>query len=147
MTLWNRIRQSIARLFPRQSLGKRGEQVAERFLARRGMKMVARSYANHVGEIDLIGIDVKSDPRTVVFVEVKTRRSDARGLPVEAVDDRKQRQISETALVYLRQHDLLDCRYRFDIVGILWPQQARRPGKVEHFINAFEPTGKGQLFS
>ncbi len=146
MTVWSRIRESVGGKRAGLSLGKRGEQAAERFLARRGLKIVARSYANHIGEIDLIAIDLRSKPRTVVFVEVKTRQSDLRGLPVEAVDERKQRQITETALVYLRQHHLLECRFRFDIVGIMWPAETRRP-EIKHYVNAFEPTGRGQLFA
>ncbi|MGI9517560.1 MAG: YraN family protein [Pirellulaceae bacterium] len=146
MTVWSRIRESVIGKRNALSLGQRGERAAERFLSRRGFKIVARGYSNHVGEIDLIGIDVRSKPRTVVFVEVKTRQTDLRGLPVEAVDERKQRQITETAMVYLRQHHLLENRFRFDIIGIMWPEETRRP-EINHYMNAFEPTGRGQLFA
>ena len=146
MTVWSRIRESVTGTRQALSIGQRGEQAAARYLSRRGIRIVGRSYSNHVGEIDLIGIDVRSRPRTVVFVEVKTRQSDQKGLPVEAVDDRKQRQISETAMVYLKQHQLLECRFRFDIVGIMWPAGTRRP-TIDHYVDAFEPTGRGQLFA
>jgi putative endonuclease len=120
---------------------------AERFLRRRGKLIItARGYRNHVGEIDLIGIDAATRPRTVVFVEVKTRIDDSCGLPVEAVDDLKQRQITETALVYLRQHDLLECRLRFDIVSIIWPEGRRQP-EITWYPDAFEPAGRWQLFT
>lgn len=128
-------------------LGERGEREAERFLRRQcRMVITARGYENHIGEIDLVGIDRTTTPRTVVFVEVKTRSDDSRGLPVEAVDDRKQRQITETALVYLRQHDLLECRVRFDVVGILWPEGAHQP-EIAWYPDAFPPTGHRQMFS
>ncbi len=110
------------------------------------MVITARGYANHVGEIDLIGVDRTTRPRTVVFVEVKTRTDDRHGLPVEAVDRNKQRQITETALVYLKQYDLLESRARFDVIGVLWPTAERHP-EITWYRNAFEPTGKYQLFS
>jgi putative endonuclease len=150
MSLWTRLRTRLAACRPWRparhvTLGERGERQAERFLAKRGLRVVERNYRNHVGEIDLIAVDQTSRPRTIVFVEVKTRQSDHKGQPVEAVDDRKQRQLTSTAMVFLRQHDLLECRYRFDIVGILWPDRAPQP-QIRHFVDAFPPTGKGQMF-
>ena len=56
-----------------QPLGKRGEVAAARFLKRLGFLIVARSERDMLGEMDLIAVD----QRTVVFVEVKTRSSDA----------------------------------------------------------------------
>ena len=82
----------------------------------------------------------------VVFVEVKTRTSDARGSPAEAVDRDKQVRVTRQALSFLRRHHLLDCPVRFDIMALTWPTGARRPA-VQHFINAFEPVGWDSLFS
>ena len=117
MSIWNELRTAVAEWLPERradtvSLGDRGEQEAERFLKKLGLRVVARGYRNHIGEIDLVAVDQKSKPRTIVFVEVKTRKSDIKGQPAEAVDDRKQRQISNTALVYLKEHQLLECRFR-----------------------------------
>ena len=127
------------------ALGQRGEAAAERYLRRRRYRIVGRRYQNHVGEIDLIAIDQRSRPRTVVFVEVKTRQNDSRGLPAEAVDEKKQRQITDTAMVYLKANDLLECRFRFDIVAILWPAESGTP-QIRHEIDAFAPVGEGQMF-
>jgi putative endonuclease len=107
--------------------------------------ITARGYSNHVGEIDLVGIDRRTKPPTVVFVEVKTRTDDSFGEPVDAVDERKQRQITGTALVYLRENDLLECRVRFDVVGILWPISSRRP-VIRHYPDAFRPPDRWQMF-
>jgi putative endonuclease len=123
-------------------LGDRGERYAARYLRRQGFKIVARQYSNRLGEIDLIAVDGPS----VVFVEVKTRTSDAAGMPVEAVDERKQRQIVRAALAYLKQHRLLEQPVRFDVVSVLWPRGARRPD-VCHYRNAFSSDVKGQLFA
>lgn len=150
MSVWQDLKSAVVECFPARSghedaLGKRGEYAAERFLKKRGLRIVGRSYRNHIGEIDLIAIDQKSSPRAVVFIEVKTRQSDFKGQPIEAVDDKKQRQVTNTAMVYLKQHNLLECRFRFDVVGIIWPEESKRPA-IRHFVDAFPPVGTGQMF-
>ncbi len=124
------------------SLGERGEREAERFLRRLGYIIVARQRRDRLGEIDLVAVD----GRTVVFVEVKTRRSHDAGHPVEAVDEDKQRRLTRLALAFLKRHDLLNYPARFDVVAVTWPDGARRP-VIQHFRNAFEPTDRGQMFS
>jgi putative endonuclease len=129
-----------------RDLGARGEAAAARFLKRKGYKIVARGQRSRLGEIDLIAVDPTPSRRSVVFVEVKTRTSDQAGRPVEAVDARKQQQLTKVCLAYLKRHDLLECRARFDIVAVMWPDGAREP-LIEHFPDAFEAVGRGQLFS
>ena len=123
-------------------LGDRGERAAARYLRRQGFKILARQHSNRLGEIDLIALDGDC----VVFVEVKTRRSDSAGLPVEAVTPEKQRQLTRLALAWLKQHNLLENRARFDVVAILWPENSREP-EITHYRNAFEPVGFGQMYS
>ena len=123
-------------------LGNRGERQAARYLRRKGFKICARQLRTPLGEIDLICLD----GRTIVFVEVKTRRSDAAGQPEEAVDLRKQRQIARCALWYLRRHGLLERSIRFDVVSVVWPEGSRSP-EIRHYEHAFEPPGFGQLFA
>ena len=124
------------------SLGERGEREAERFLKKLGYKIVARHDRGRLGELDLVAVD----GRTVVFVEVKTRRDDESGSPAEAVDERKQAKLTRLALGYLKRHGLLECAARFDVVAITWPDEAQKPNIV-HYINAFQPVGAGQMFS
>ncbi len=123
-------------------LGDRGERYAARYLRRQGFRILARQYRNQFGEIDLIALDGDQ----VVFVEVKTRKSNRFGSPAEAVGSQKQRKLTQLALLYLKKHGLLDRAARFDVVGIVWPEDAKRP-ELQHFRNAFEPTGQGQMFS
>jgi putative endonuclease len=123
-------------------LGDEGEKLAARYLRRIGYKIIARRYRTVLGEIDLIA----RDGRFLVFVEVKTRRSSASGLPVEAVDLSKQRQLTRLALAYLKQHRLLEWPARFDVVSILWDGTGAPP-EIVHYQNAFEPPGRGQLFA
>lgn len=126
----------------RRGLGARGEREAERFLRRRGYRIVARGARDRLGEIDLIAID----QGTIVFVEVKTRTSHAMGHPGEAVDLRKQRQLTRVALAFLKRHDLLEYPARFDVIAITWPEDQAEP-QIEHIRNAFEPPGKWQMFA
>ena len=132
---------SIRRALKPKTLGQRGEAAAARFLKRLGYVIVARGSHIRRGEIDLIAVD----GRTVVFVEVKTRISHDAGHPAEAVDREKQRRLTRLAMVYLKRHHLLDNAARFDVIAITWPAGRRRP-IIEHFKNAFEPVGEGQMF-
>lgn len=143
MKLFTRLREWFARRKKPKSLGARGELAAARYLKRRRYVIVARGERDKLGELDLIAID----GRTLVFVEVKTRWSTEKGHPADAVDDAKQRRLTRLALAYLRRHDLLNNPARFDVIAIVWPGDAKKPTSIEHFKNAFEPVGQGQMFS
>jgi putative endonuclease len=97
---------------------------------------------SRLGELDLVAVD----GRTVVFVEVKTRHSHDAGHPAEAVDAHKQQRLTRAALAYLKRHGLLECPSRFDVVAVTWTDAAKKP-TIEHFQNAFEAVGQGQMFS
>jgi putative endonuclease len=137
------LRAWFAALFSRpKSLGERGENAAARHLKRQGFRIIERGYDSPLGEIDIIAID----DRTVVFVEVKTRTSGDAGHPTEAIDATKQRRMTQAALAYLKSKRLLQNAARFDVVAITWPAGAHEP-VIEHYKNAFAPTGSGQFFS
>lgn len=138
-----RFQQAVAELRRPKSLGERGEAAAARYLRRLGYQIVARGERDRFGELDLVAVD----GRTVVFVEVKTRHSRDKGDPVEAVHEEKQRRLTRLALSYLRRHDLLENAARFDVIAIVWPETAKKPTSLDHFKNAFEPVGRGQMFS
>lgn len=125
----------------RKVFGDRGERVAARFLRRKGWRILARQSRSRIGELDLVALD----GQTVVFVEVKTRRSHAKGHPTEAVNYTKQRQLTRAALAWLKRRNLLDHRSRFDVIAITWQESATPV--IEHYPNAFEPTGEGQMYS
>lgn len=123
-------------------LGDKGERLAARYLRKQGMRILARNYRNQFGEIDLIALDGDQ----VVFVEVKTRKSNRFGEPVEAVGYAKQKKLTQLALGWLKKHRLLDRSARFDIVGIIWPEDSKQP-ELKHYRNAFDAVGNGQMFS
>jgi putative endonuclease len=124
------------------SLDRRGERAAERHVRRLGYKIVARRQRDLLGELDLVAVD----GRTIVFIEVKTRASHDAGHPAEAVDAAKQQKLTRLALAYLKRHDLLEYPARFDVLALTWPKDAKKP-KIEHYQNAFEAVGRGQMFS
>ncbi len=125
-----------------RAFGNRGERLAAKHLRRQGYKIIARQFTNRFGEIDIIA----RDGDCTVFVEVKTRKSDAKGHPTESVHAGKQRQLTRAALAYLKQQGLLESRARFDVIAITWPADGTPP-QLEHFKNAFAPVGDGQMFS
>jgi len=98
----------------RQSLGKLGEDLAVRELERRGYAVLARRHRTRFGEIDI----VCEDEDTVVFVEVKARRTRRYGSAAEAIPFWKRRRIAAMALDYLAWTGRLDDPCRFDVVAI-----------------------------
>jgi putative endonuclease len=115
----------------RLSLGKQGEDLACRELRRRGYAVLARRYRTRWGEIDIVA----RDGDTLVFVEVKTRRSAGFGGPVAAVGFRKQRRLINMARSYLMGLLGPEPPCRFDVVGVTMPE-GERP-VVEVLVDAF----------
>jgi putative endonuclease len=124
------------------ALGPRGERAAAEFLERLGYRILERSRRYKFGEIDLVALDGE----TIVFVEVKTRRSDRRGDPAEAVDRRKQERVTRSALAYLKRRRLLGRRTRFDVVSIVWSDD-NSPPQITHLRGAFEAAGPRGMYS
>ena len=136
------LRQRWRNLFPPTKLGQRGEAIAAKYLIGRGYQIVARGSRGALGELDLVAVD----GRTVVFVEVKTRRSQDAGHPADAVDDNKQRRLTRLAIGYLRRHGLLEYPARFDVVAVTWPEGRGKP-TIEHIPRAFTAVGYEGMFS
>jgi putative endonuclease len=116
----------------RPDLGRRGEDLAHRYLRRRKYVIVARNYrpaSGSPGEIDIIA----RTGRKLVFVEVKTRASNAVGFPERAVDDKKQRYVIRTGRDYARRANVVWDDVRFDIIAIT----GIREPVIEHMQDAF----------
>ncbi|MGE3182173.1 MAG: YraN family protein [Phycisphaerae bacterium] len=119
----------------RDITGVAGEKVAERFLRKRGCRILERRYRTPVGEIDLIA----RDGTTVVFIEVKTQSSDALLDPERRVTKSKQAKLSRAAAWYVQKMALQNNILRFDVVTVLFGV-AKQPPDVQHFPAAFVPT-------
>ncbi len=100
---------------PHLSLGKRGEDLAAKFLAKEGYRIIERNFRCPYGEIDLIARDGK----TVVFVEIKTRTSARLSPPYLAVNKSKRQKIKKTAQFYLNLKKAGPVECRFDIVSVV----------------------------
>jgi putative endonuclease len=115
-----------------QVFGQSGEAVAIEHLKKNGYRILASNYRTPLGEIDIIA----KDKETLVFAEVKARRSDRFGSPKWAITPQKKRKLSMLALYYLKSANLTRQKARFDVVSIV----AHGPGQwdIEIIKNAFE---------
>ncbi|MDH4139995.1 MAG: YraN family protein [Coriobacteriia bacterium] len=98
----------------RAEIARRGEDAAASYLERCGMTVVERNWRAKNGEIDIVALDGD----TLVVVEVKTRRTQSRGTPEEAVTPTKQRRLVRLAEAYLAHTGLTEQALRFDVVAI-----------------------------
>ncbi len=99
----------------RQQCGRDGEDLAAAYLAARGFEILARNVRGAAGEIDLVALDGE----TLVFCEIRTRRSGRQGGALESVSVMKQRQVVRVAEWFLAARPDLHARpIRFDVVAI-----------------------------
>jgi putative endonuclease len=118
-------------LNPRQRYGEASESAAVRLLRKKGYRIIETNYRLALGEIDIIA----RDGDTIVFVEVKARKTPRFGSPKLAVTRKKQRKLSMLALAYLKTTRQTRAKARFDVVAI---SSFLRPPQVEIVRNAFE---------
>ncbi len=111
-------------------VGKSGEDRAVNFLQQKGFSIIRTNYRTPDGEIDIVA----QDGDTIVFVEVKTRRSLSYGTPEEAVDAVKQNQLKKIADQFISHYQLFDRDCRFDIVALYYEGSAVQ---IKYIPNAF----------
>lgn len=111
--------------------GETGERAAKKFLQKAGLKFLTANFRSEHGEIDLIF----RDGDCLCFIEVKTRSSELWSRPAAAVDARKKKLLSQTALDYLRQLKNPQVKFRFDIVEVLLADGEVR--EIRHLPNTF----------
>ena len=111
--------------------GALGERAAKKHLQKLGLKFLAANFRSEHGEIDLIF----RDGDCLVFAEVKARSSEAWTRPAAAVDARKRKLLSQTALDYLRRLKNPEVKFRFDIVEVLLAEGEVR--EIRHLPNTF----------
>jgi putative endonuclease len=114
-----------------KALGSKGEDLAIRFLRKKGYRIIKRNYKTFVGEIDIIA----RDGNTIVFVEVKTRTNNSFGYPFEAVNKKKRQKLKNLALLYLKSQ-VKESPVRFDVLSILCTNGTEM--EIEHLKDAFE---------
>jgi putative endonuclease len=118
---------------PEAALGKRGEDLAHRYLIRAGMPVLARNYRPGGGEVE-IDIVARDGDKTV-FVEVKSRATAEYGTPERAVGQEKQTNIVRAARGYATRAGLDWSQVRFDIVTVVFEPSL----SIVHLQDAFSP--------
>lgn len=110
----------------KRKLGAQKECLAAEYLRSQGMQILEQNFRCRIGEIDVVA----RDGDTLVFAEVKYRKNDHYGSPLEAVNFHKQNTIRKVAEYYLMCNPMVRMTVRFDVIGILGD-------KIEHIRNAF----------
>ncbi len=132
----DRIRQWQDRrtLLPTQALGRRGEDVAHRYLQRKGYRVIDRNWRsrNGLSEVDLIAWQ-RGTPDRLVFVEVKSRTNDEFGSPDRNIDRDKITALRRAAREYCRKGFVDEELVRFDTISIVFEPTFR----LEHDTDAF----------
>jgi putative endonuclease len=118
-----------------QSVGRWGEDLAAGYLTEQGYTLLDRNARTSYGEIDLVACQDTFGGSWVVFVEVKTRRSGAFGLPEEAITARKRAHLLAAAQAYLQAHPDLGGVWRIDVIAIR-RERPNSPVEIVHFENA-----------
>ena len=136
MNLLEKIKAAFAHAAKPEHLrrGELGERAAKKFLQGQGLKFLTANFRSARGEIDLIFRDADC----LAFVEVKTRSSEEWTRPAAAVDARKRKLLSLTALDYLKLLKNPPVKFRFDIVEVLLTDGAVR--EIRHLPNTFTLT-------
>jgi putative endonuclease len=111
--------------------GFAGEEKAADYLRELGYTILEQNWYSKTGELDIVALDREA----LVFVEVKSRRDTAYGMPQQAVNGYKQRQIIKAALGYIKSKGIIDKDIRFDIVSI-------NGEDIELIENAFQSDGR-----
>ncbi len=109
-----------------RAVGDYGEQVACAHLTDAGLEVLERNWRCDQGELDIVA----RDGDTLVFCEVKTRRSDRFGSPVEAVTRAKAARLRRLALCWVREHDIPARSLRIDVIAVR--VACSGPARVEH---------------
>lgn len=122
---------------PRRQLGRRGEALAAAYLRRSGYAIIAANWRCARGELDLVASHLDT---TLVFVEVRTRRSTLAGTAAESVTRAKQRRLAQLARSYLADAEASGHAWsgpwRIDVVAVELP--LRGAAKLVHLVSAIE---------
>jgi len=129
---------------PAQATGEAGERAAERFLRKRGHRILARNVAFRQGEVDLVTLEKRT--RTVCFVEVRSltveEGEEPAIRPEETVGRAKRRRVISAAKMFLAVHRSLDRPVRFDVLAVEFRGVDRRRPEIRHYPGAFDSTGR-----
>lgn len=111
-----------------KDIGNIGENMACKFLLENGYEILQRNFTKPYGEIDIIA----KDKDFLVFIEVKARKNTNFGYPRDFVNKSKIKKIIDVAQIYMLEEKLLDVKFRFDVIEIIFEKN-----EITHLKNAF----------
>lgn len=123
-----------------RKVGAEAESLTCTYLINKGYVLRKANHQTKLGEIDLI----MNFDRTVVFVEVKSRKSQAWGDPFEAVNKTKQGKIIKVAIQYIIENKIKGMDFRFDVVSVVF--RDHEEPQIDHYPAAFDASGSPYLF-
>ncbi|MFU8802559.1 MAG: YraN family protein [Bradymonadaceae bacterium] len=126
----------------RQTTGELGEELAVKYLCDKGWTIRDRNYRTKFGEIDIVAQKEVSRGRgraqTIIFVEVKARRSTRRLRPEASITYKKRRTLTRLGRHYMKKHDLHGTVLRFDVIAV---DLGYDPPRIDHYRGAFDGAG------
>lgn len=111
------------------TFGKVGEDLAEKYLVKKEYYILAKNYQSKFGGVDIIA----SDGKSIIFIEVKTRRDNQSGTSLDAITKGKINNMVKSSQFYLSQRNLHGQHYRFDAVEVIIKQDEKPI--INHLLN------------
>jgi putative endonuclease len=116
----------------RKEIGRRGEDIAAKYLLSKGWELVARNWSSRFGELDIVA----NDGLQLIIVEVRTTTSNQYGLGFQSVQYRKQQQVRKLAQQFIGRQQLEHLPIRFDVISVLLSKD-RKFVDLQHLEGAF----------
>ena len=114
------------------TIGKKGEEIARKYLENKGYKIIECNYKTKRAEIDII----TKYKNTLVFIEVRTRHYESYGTPEETIDYKKRMRLKQNAVAYIHRRKY-NGFYRIDAMCLLIDEnQGLR--RIDHYENIVE---------
>ena len=117
-------------MYLKHEIGKIGEDIATKYLANLGYKIIERNFVAKQGEIDIVAQDKKE----LVFIEVKTRTNNLYGKPADAVNQIKQKHLINTAKYYLYSKHLEKEFVRIDVIEVYLNEKTFKINHIKQII-------------
>ena len=123
-----------------KEIGRIGEQLVADWLKTKGYIIVRQNFSTGYGEIDIVA----ENPKTVVFVEVKTRKENSLVAPKDAVSYSKQIKLAKTAKIFLQRAYMKNIPYRFDVAEVTY--KTNEDGQLKYSLNYIKNAFAHNLF-
>lgn len=118
-------------MYQRHIIGKIGEDIACEYLSKNNCEIIERNFNCRQGEIDIIA----KDKNEMVFIEVKTRRNNKYGSPVDAITYYKQKHIIKSVQYYLYKEKLENTFVRIDVIEVYNKDEKYYVNHIKNAIN------------